>query len=187
MPMGSRASMFRPASASRRVTFASEPGTWPIGTCVASTSRKENFASFKAARVVASSAVRIATLPLVPQVEPLTPVMFTPLAAMASVTRASSPVLFGSSIRNAFMRCLLEVAFRPVRGAELSARGRVGGELLFYRACPIGPTGRAGRELAGGSVVVLEIRPGRDVDAVVLRRRERPPVGRVCLIGQASA
>ena len=37
------------------------------------------------------------------------------------------------------------------------------------------------------AVVVFEIRPGRDVDAVVLGRSERPPLGRVCLIGQASA
>jgi hypothetical protein len=30
-------------------------------------------------------------------------------------------------------------------------------------------------------------RPGRDVDALVLRRRERPPVRRVCVVGQPSA
>src|SRR5438045_2205800 len=37
------------------------------------------------------------------------------------------------------------------------------------------------------AVAVFEIRPGRDVDAVVLGRSERPPVWRVCPIGQAPA
>src|SRR6478609_4336780 len=46
------------------------------------------------------------------------------------------------------------------------------------------PTDRRRYPLA---VVVLEIRPGRDVDTVVLGRGERPPLRRVRLVGQAAA
>src|SRR4029077_249802 len=48
-------------------------------------------------------------------------------------------------------------------------------------------TGARARTYKVSAVAVFEIRPVRDVDAVVLGRSERPPVGGVRLIGQASA
>src|SRR4029077_5200016 len=51
---------------------------------------------------------------------------------------------------------------------------------------PTDRASRSGRVRRVLAVLVFEIRPGRDVDAVVLGRSERPPMGRVCLIGQAS-
>ena len=100
-------------------------GRWRSGAWVPPSRGTELRASWSAVRVAASLSVINATLPLDPQVEPLTPLMSTPLAAMASVTGRAHPALFSSSTRNAFM-IPPRVAFRPVRGAEVPLVGGSG-------------------------------------------------------------